>query len=366
METSATPPATTVSTPDADKETAQKTDRTVIIINTITILIVLAALTWAIVTYFHLDKTVYTNDAQVESYINPINTRIAGYIKEIRFSEHKKVKKGDTLVIIDNREYQILVKQAQAVVQDAMAGKLVLNSAENVSRNGIDISASNIEEIRARLNNAEINYKRYASLLNDDVVTQFQFDQIKTDRDALQAKYNALQHIKVSAALSANESSKRLAVADAAIAKANASLEYTRLNLSYTVITAPYDGVVGRKFIEEGQFLQPGQTLVSIVRGNDKWVTANYTESQMYYLKVGQRVSIHIDAIHDKTFTGRIYSVSEATGSRYSAIPTDNSTGNFVKVQQRFPVKIIFSQENAAADIAILKTGMNAEVELTK
>lgn len=340
--------------------------RKILLFNTISFFIVLGTLIWALITYFHLDKKMYTNDAQVESYINPINTRISGYVKEIHFTEHQHVKKGDTLVVIDNAEYLILVKQADAVLMDAKAGKSVVHSAQGVARNGVDVSAANIDEIKARLDNAEINFKRYASLLKDDVISQFQFDQIKTERDALQAKYLSLQHLKQSARLNTGESDKRLDVADAAIAKAQAALDYTRLNLSYTVIKAPYDGVVGRKIIEEGQVVQPGQTLVSIVRGNDKWITANYTESQLSYLKVGEKVSIQVDAVKEKIYIGQIFSVSEATGSRYSSIPTDNSTGNFVKVQQRFPVKIKFVKESKQADLDLLKTGMNVEVELIK
>ncbi|WP_454801282.1 HlyD family secretion protein [Mucilaginibacter phyllosphaerae] len=344
----------------------RKRKRRIILFNILSLMIVISALVWAAVTYFHLDNSVFTDDAQVESYINPINTRITGYIKEIRFTEHQRVKKGDTLVTIDDGEYKILVAQAEAVLLDAKAGRLVVNSSEDVARNGIDISTANISEIRARLTNAEVNYKRYASLVADDVVSQFQFDQIKTERDALRAKYLSLQSAQQSARLTTNETQKRFAVADAAVAKASAALAYTKLNLTYTVITAPYDGVVGRKTIEEGQVVQPGQTLVSIVRGNEKWVTANYTETQLRYLKVGQSVDIKVDAIKGKHFKGEIFSMSEATGSRYSAIPTDNSTGNFVKVQQRFPVKIKLSATNELDEVARLKTGMNAEVELIK
>jgi len=348
----------------ADQQLQQSRNRKIILFNTLSFLVVLAALIWAVITYFHLNKTVYTNDAQVESYINPINTRISGYIKEIRFSEHQQVKKGDTLVIIDESEYRIQVKQAQAVVLDATAGKTVVNSTEDIAKNGVYISNANIDEIKARLINAETNYQRYANLLKDDVVTQFQFDQQKAERDALRAKYASLQQARQGAKFTSQESSKRLHVAQASIMKASAALDYARLNLSYTVITAPYDGTVGRKIIEEGQYVQPGQTMVNIVRGNERWITANYTEAQIPFLHPGQKVKIHVDAFTGKVYYGRITAVSEATGSRYSAIPVDNSTGNFVKVQQRFPVRIDFINNDGHLDKALLKTGMNAEVEL--
>lgn len=344
----------------------KKINKKIILFNIVSFSIVLAALVWAVITYFHLDKSVYTNDAQVESYVNPINTRIPGYIKEIRFNEHQHVKKGDTLVIIDEREFKIQLKQAEAVLLDAAAGKTVVNSSEDIARNGVAISEANIAEIKARLVNAETNYQRYANLLKEDVVTQFQFDQQKSEKDALLARYEALQRAKQGAKFSTQESNKRVDVAEASIDKAKAALDYAKLNLSYTVITAPYDGTVGRKVIEEGQYVQPGQTMVNIVRGTEHWITANYTESQLAYLSLGQKVKIHIDAVSDRVYSGRITAVSEATGSRFSAIPVDNSTGNFVKVQQRFPVRIDFTDTGPKRDLAVLKTGMNAEVELVK
>jgi membrane fusion protein, multidrug efflux system len=362
METAKTPPQPQ----NTDEIKQQKRKKRILLFNIISFFIVFLALAWAVITYFHLDKSVYTNDAQVESYINPVNTRIQGYIMSIRFSEHQHVKKGDTLVIIDDREYRIQVKQAEAVVLDATAGKTVVNVTEDVARNGIAVSEANIEETKARLDNAEVNYQRYANLLKEDVVTKFQYDQQKTERDALKAKYKSLLHARQVAKFTSQETGKRIDVAKAGILRTEAALDYAKLNLSYTVITAPYDGTVGRKIIEEGQFVQPGQTMVSIVKEGERWVNANYTESQMSSIAAGKKVKIHIDALDDKTFYGRITSVSEATGSRYSAVPVDNSTGNFVKVQQRFPVRIDFVSGTASKDLDLLRAGMNAEVELIK
>ncbi|MCR8560334.1 HlyD family secretion protein [Mucilaginibacter sp. BJC16-A38] len=361
------PEQTPTTIPTKTDEIAQnKRKRRILLFNIISFLIVFTALGWAVVTYFHLDKSVYTNDAQVESYVNPINTRVQGYISSIRFAEHQHVKKGDTLVVLDDREYRIQVKQAEAVVLNATAGKTVVNVSQDVSNNSIAVSAANIEEIKARLDNAEVNFQRYANLLKEDVVTKFQYDQQKTERDALKAKYESLMHSQQGARYASQETGKRIDVAKADILRAEAALDYSRLNLSYTVITAPYDGTVGRKVIEEGQFVQPGQTMVSIVRSNEHWINANYVESQLAAIAPGRKVKIHIDALDNKTFYGRITSVSEATGSRYSAVPVDNSTGNFVKVQQRFPVRIDFVNGIENKDLEMLRAGMNAEVELVK
>ncbi|WPV01558.1 HlyD family secretion protein [Mucilaginibacter sp. cycad4] len=337
-----------------------------IIFNVLSALVILGAVTWGITVFFHFDSSAFTDDAQVEAYINPVNTRVAGYIKTISFSEHQQVKKGDTLVVIDDREYKIQLEQAEATLADAQANKIVANSGTDVAANGIAVSRANLDELKARLDNMEINYKRYQNLLKEDIVTQFQFDQVQTDLDATKAKYRALQAQQQGSSLTTSQTGKRVAVADAAVQKARAAVDMAKLNLSYTVITAPYNGVVGRKIIEEGQLMQAGQPLVSLVRGDGKWVTANYSESQIGKLQVGSAVQIRIDALTGKTFRGRVAAISEATGSRFSAVPVDNSTGNFVKVQQRIPVKIDFAGENNHEDLAALRAGMNAEVKLIK
>lgn len=340
----------------------KKRQSKMLILNLISAAAVLAAMIWGIFTFFQIGNELSTNDAQVESYINPISTRIPGYIKEIRFAEHQQVHKGDTLIIIDEREYKIKVTEARSSLMDALANKDVATSGSDVASNGVSISDANLKELKARLVNMEINYNRYRSLLADDAVTQYQFDQVKTDYDAMRAKYDALQAQYQSSKLTTVETHHRVGVAEANILKARAMLDLANLNLSYTVITAPYDGIMGRRNIEEGQLLQTGQSLVSIVRGNEKWVTANFTEDQITSLQIGKSVEIKVDALPGRRFSGIIAAISEATGSRYSAIPVDNSTGNFVKVQQRIPVKINFKSAGSS-DLHLLRTGMNVEVD---
>jgi membrane fusion protein (multidrug efflux system) len=347
-----------------DQKDEKKRIRRIIILNMLSAVIVIGAVIWGISVFFHLGKSVYTDDAQVEAYINPINTRIPGYIKDIRFSEHQQVKKGDTLVVIDDREYKIQEEQAESMLADARANRGVASSGSDIAYNGVHIADANLEELKARLVNMETNYKRYQNLLREDVVTQFQFDQIKTDLDATRARYRSLQAQQQSSELTTGETGKRVMVADASIKKATAAVDMARLNLSYTVITAPYDGVVGRKLIEEGQLLQAGQPVVSIVRSSDKWVTANYTEGQIAKLQIGLPVHIQIDAMPNRIYFGKVAAISEATGSRYSAVPVDNSTGNFVKVQQRIPVKIEFTAQNKPENLSVLRAGMNVEVKL--
>lgn len=341
----------------------EKRRKRIVLFNWVSTLLFLAALLWGIVVFFHLNQSLYTDDAQIDAYINPINTRVSGYIKEIRFREHQAVHKGDTLVIIEDSEYKLKVVDASAALADAQAAKAVTLSGVDVAGNSIAIANANLEELHARLQNMETNYHRYERLLAADVVSQYQFDEVKTELDALRAKYKALKAQHLSSKLNTTETKKKISVNDAVLLRAEAALALAKLNLSYTIIRAPYDGVLGRKIIEEEQLIQAGQPLVSIVRGDEKWVTANYTESQLKSLAIGKKVTITADALPGRTYQGTIAAISEATGSKYSAVPVDNSTGNFVKVQQRIPVRIDLNDENKPQDIALLRAGMNVVIK---
>jgi membrane fusion protein (multidrug efflux system) len=318
---------------------------------------------WAYGYLNRYDAGTVTNDAQVEAYISPLNTRIGGYIKRIGFSEHQAVHRGDTLLVIDDRELRIQVQQAEAAYLEAKAGENVTSSAINTVRNNVDVADANLVEVRVRLANAEQNYHRYQRLVADESASRQQLEQIQTEYEALKAKYEAVLTQRKSASYATSEVRQRLGVNAAGIKRAEAALAMARLNLSYTVITAPYDGFMGRRQIQDGQLLQPGQALATIVRGDQKWVTANYRETQTAGLHVGQPVTIKVDALNGKVFQGKVAAISQATGARYSAVPTDNATGNFVKVQQRIPVRIELSPENPAAEVELLRAGMNVEVD---
>jgi len=349
---------------DTNQETTNPKKRfSLLIINTALVIVVLLAIIWGISTYFDLDDGAYTNDAQVEEYINPINAKIPGYLREVRFKEHQFIKKGDTLATIDDREYKIALEQAEAVYHSALAAKIVTSSARNTTESNVSVTDANIQASRARLWNARQNKDRYENLLKDGAATQQQYDQVKTEYDALFAQTNALKKQRNTTTLSTDEVSKRIAVNNAEIERAKAAVDLAKLNLSYTVILAPYDGVTGRRNIQEGQLVQAGQNLLTFVRNDYKWVVANYRETQLEKLKIGQVMKLKIDGIPDKHILGKIVSISEATGSRYSAIPVDNSTGNFVKVQQRVPVIIDFIKNDGTDTLMKqLRAGMNAEV----
>lgn len=326
------------------------------------ILLVLAiGIGWTFGRFIHWGNVEFTDNAQVKQHLTPVNTRVQGFIKRICFDEYQRVKKGDTLVIIEDTEYRLKVAQAEADYQSALAGKTAMHTTINTTQNNILVTDAAIEEQRVRLQNAKADFKRYEGLLKEEAVTPQQFDRVKTDYEATKARYEQLLRQKQSTSLVKQEQTQRLDQNESAIKLAEAELELARLNLSYTVILATADGVTGRKEIHEGELVQQGQTLVTLVDGTEKWVIANYKETQTTRMQKGQLVDIQVDALPGVAFEGRISSISDATGSFYSLIPQDNSAGNFVKVEQRIPVRIEFTARNRAEDLERLRAGMNVE-----
>lgn len=329
--------------------------------NFLILLVLAGGISWISGKFIHLGNNEYTDNAQIKQHLTPVNTRVQGFIKEICFEEYQQVKKGDTLAIIEDTEYRLKVAQAEADYQNALAGKSAMHTSINTTQNNIFVTEAAIEEQRVRLQNAETDYKRYQELMKEEAVTPQQFDRVKTDYAATKARYEQLLRQKQSTSLMKQEQTQRLEQNESAIKLAEAALNLAKLNLSYTIIRATADGVTGRKDIHEGQLVQPGQTLVTLVDGTEKWVIANYKETQTTEMKKGQLVEIKVDAIPDILYEGQISSISDATGSFYSVIPQDNSAGNFVKVEQRIPVRIEFTNHNRREDLQRLRAGMNVE-----
>ena len=306
----------------------------------------------------------YTDNATVQQHITPVNARVGGFIKEIRFNEYQTVHRGDTLVIIEDSEFRLQLAQAEAALQREMAGGEATTSGISVTQQNISVSDAGIEEARVRLDNARADYERYAQLLKNDAVTRQQYDQMHTAYLAAKARYEQAVRSKGSLAKAAQEQGHRLSQNNASVEAARAQVNLARLNLSYTVITATADGVVGKKNIHVGQLVQPGQSMVDIVDNSELWVVANYRETQMPGIAVGDRVKIDVDAVPGVPFEGIVERISDATGAAFSMVPQDNATGNFVKVEQRIPVRIHI--EAGKEKLARLRAGMNVECTVVK
>jgi membrane fusion protein (multidrug efflux system) len=289
---------------------------------------------------------------------------VPGFIKKIYFDEYQTIRKGDTLAVIEDSEFRLRVAQAEADYQNALVGKTAMGTTISTTRNNLSVSDAGIEEISILLQNAEKDYLRYKKLLAEESVTQQQYDGVKTNYEAMKAKYVMLVRQKQSTALVKDEQTQRLNQNEAAIAVTLAALDLAKLNLSYTVIIAPCDGVTSRKTIQEGQVVQIGQTLLSVVDESEKWVIANYKETQTAHIAERMEVEMKIDAIPGVTYKGRVQSISMATGAQFAMVPQDNSAGNFVKVEQRVPVKIAFSDENSEEVMQKLRAGLNVECKV--
>ena len=317
-------------------------------------LIGVAILVWGIVKigcmFMDYKSNEKSDDAQVEQYISPVNLRASGYIKKIYFKEHQSVKKGDTLLVLDDREYRIRVMEAEAALKDAMAGANVIDASVQTTQTSATVYESAIAEIEIRLAKLEKDRQRYQNLVAPLFISNFysfsffffQLEQIETEYNATKKKLDATRRQQKAAYSGVNEVQTRKKNTAAAIERAQAALEMAKLNLSYCVVTAPCDGKLGRRALEEGQAVNAGQTITYIMPNTQKWVIANYKETQVEKLHVGQKVVMTVDAFEGKEFEGRISAISGATGSKYSLVPTDNSAGNFVKIQQRVPVRIEF------------------------
>lgn len=333
-----------------------------LIYNIVIVCLLAAGLIYVCSRFFH-PGVEYTDNAQVKQHITPVNTRVQGFVQRICFDEYKPVHKGDTLVIIEDTEFRLRLAQAEADLANALAGQEATTAGIATTQNNLSVNDAGIAEVRVQLENARRELERYKRLLAGDAVTRQQYDNILTAYEATKARYEQVSRVKHSTSLTKNEQTHRLGQNEAAVRLAQAAVELARLNLSYTVITATCDGVTGRKDIHEGQLVQPGQTMVDIVDGTDLWVIANYRETQLPHIHEGDRVTLTADAVPGVTYTGTVESISDATGAAFSLIPQDNATGNFVKVEQRVPVRISLAG-NDPERLKLLRAGFNVECKV--
>ena len=327
----------------------------------VAIAVIIGAAVWVGSRFIRLGNVEFTDNAQIRRQIVPVISRVQGYIKEIRFNEYQPVKKGDTLIIIDDADMRLNVARARADYNNALAGKDVASGSVTSASANVAVSEASIAEAKVVMDMAAKDLARYEKLLEQDAVTPQQYDGARTDYEAKKARYLMLSRQRSATSTVVDVNRRRISQSDAGIELAKALLETAELNLSYTVITAPCDGYTSRKEIQVGQLVQPGQTLLDIVESGNVWVTANYKETQLQHIAPGSKVEIKVDAIPDVLFKGEVSALSTATGASLSIMPQDNSAGNFVKVRQRIPVRIEFSRDNDSAAMAGLRTGMNVE-----
>ena len=329
-----------------------------------------------------------TENSQIECNIVPIAPRISGYVNQVYVEENQRVKKGDTILKLDDRDLKIRLQQAIISAKSAGANVTVVKSnATSADANanasstsiltaqaGIETAKANVDAAKVRVWNATENFKRYEQLFNQTSATQAQYDAALAEKQTAekqvavlerqvqvaQAQYKSAQQQSAASRTQANGVGTQVNLAEVGIQQQQSNVDFAQLQLSYAYIIAPADGFISKKNVQVGQLVNPGQTLMSLVDDSQLWVTANFKETQIENMKVGQDVEVTVDAYPGKKFKGKIESLQAATGSKFSLLPADNATGNFVKVVQRIPVRItIFDDKNDNYD---LRAGMNVNV----
>lgn len=330
----------------------------------ITIVFLGVLLIWFISESFQWPGIEYTNNAQVRQQVLPVHSRIQGYIRKIYFTDFQHVKKGDTLLVIDDSELQLQREKAFGSYMKALAEQRTMEAVVKTAESNIAVSDAVAEEARIQLAYNKTDMQRYTELISQNAVTSQQYETVKTTYESSLVRYRQLKQQCNSTKMIFLEQSARTAQVESEVSIAKSALDLADLNLSYTVIVSPVDGETGRKEIETGQLIQYGQLVVNIIKEKDLWVSANFRESQISGLYVGQPVDIHVDAYGDIEYKGIVESVSMATGTIFSLLPQDYSSGNFVKIEQRIPVKIRFSESNSQSNLDKLKAGMNVECKI--
>jgi membrane fusion protein, multidrug efflux system len=339
--------------------------------------------------YYHVRES--TDDAQIEGYVVPIAPRVSGTVASVNVNDNQPVKSGAVLVQLDQRDYLVALQKAEGELADAQ-------SSAQAARTGVPITSATytsqfsgaqanlvavqkeVESAEANLRQATANYskaaddlKRYQQLITRDEISQQQYDAAVTAEGAARAAVDAAQagvataqsHVQqarsqVAAASTApaqiSVSRSRAGSAEGLVQTRAAAVEQAKLNLDYTTVRAPVDGVVTSKQVQLGQVVQEAQPLMALVPLQDIWVVANYKEDQIKNMRVGQPAIIHVDA-YGKDYNGHVDSFGAATASKTSLLPPENATGNYVKVVQRIPVKILF--ENVQDPQHILRPGMS-------
>ena len=318
-----------------------------------------AVRTWA---YAHAHET--TDDAQVDGHIVPVIAKVGGYVSVVNVGDNDSVRAGQLLARLDSSEYRVKLAQAEA---DLAAARAMAGGRSGAGQAGSAIATASgqhsaveaqLDAARANLVKAQADLARLKELVAKQIVSAQQLDAAQAQADAAAAQVKASERQADAAGATVKGAQAGLQMADARVAAAAAARDNAALQLSYATITAPAGGTVAKKLVEIGQLVQPGQQLMSIVADTGIWVTANFKETQLAAMRVGQPVEVEIDAYGGVKAEGVVESLSAATGARFALLPPDNATGNFTKVVQRVPVKIRITKGLGA--LRPLRPGMSA------
>ena len=324
------------------------------------ILLAVGAMVLIAGTFWFISNAGYetTDDAAVEAHAIQVSPKISAHVKAVLFDDNYQVQRGDLIIELDSRDYEVALASAVANLASAQSKLTESDALQNVARAGLGQVKADLASAQATAENAVSDFNRNEQLYKTHVI-----DRREYDASAAQAKTAAASVESALKKVASQEAQVRLAAAQYVTAaaeqkQAQTQVQQVELQLSYTRIFAPFAGRVTKKNVEPGNYVQPGQTLFSLVPP-DVWVVANFKETQLKKMKVGQPVSVRADAIPGRDFKAHVESLQVGTGSRFSLLPPENATGNFVKVVQRVPVKIVFDE--GPGDLERLWAGESVE-----
>ncbi len=332
-------------------------------------LLVLGGLGWGAKQWAYGRAHESTDNAQVDGHIIPVIAKVGGYVTAVNTGENQPVKEGAVLVQIDDAEYKVRVAQAEAELAAAQAtagGGRQLGAAQaqvQTAQGQTAAGQAQVAAARATFAKAQSDLERYRQLAADQIISQQQLDAARAAVDVAQAQLAATQRQAAAMGSGVENAQAGVRLAEARMQGARATRDNAALQLSYTKIVAPTSGVISRKTVEVGQLVQPGQTLMSVVADTGVWVTANFKETQLADLRVGQAVELDVDAYGGAKAEGTVESISSATGAKFALLPPDNATGNFTKVVQRVPVRIKVTHGLGAG--RPLRPGMSVEAHVS-
>jgi membrane fusion protein, multidrug efflux system len=388
---------------EAAARTAQRKSRLKKIAPFVVLIIAIGALLW----WLHSRQYEDTDDAQIDGHISQIGSRVSGYVTGVHADDNQQVTQGQLLVEIDPKDYEVALARAQAdyaesqaqaaaasydvpitsiatATQTQSAAADVNNVKAALSASQKNLDAAKAKEQAAIANNAkaQADVQRYKPLVERDVISKQQYDAAVAAAQSAAAEVESAHDNVIAAQAGITQAEARVVQAEANLrntasgprqvnvtqaratsaqstaAKNKAALEQAQLNLQYTKITAPVDGIIGHRTAEVGQYVQPGQALLSLVDITDLWITANFKETQLRNMKPGQPVDIKVDAT-GRDYKGKILAIGGASGARFSLFPPENATGNYVKVVQRIPVRIVLDPDQNKDHL--LRPGMSVE-----
>lgn len=325
-------------------------------------IIVIGSLVFGISKYIYSMHHVDTDDAQIDNDISPVLARVSGYVNEIHFEDNQHVNKGDTLIKLDDRDLQIRVEQAKAALQNSDAGITVAKANVATAEANLDATQSVINAVNVRVWKATQEFNRYNDLLAEHAVTQQQFDAVKAEKETAEASLQTAKKQQAAASMQVKSSQQLVAAAESGLAQRQADVNYAMLQLSYTGIIAPSSGIATKKNAQPGQLVNAGMPLFSVVSDENTYVIGNFKETQLTKMKEGLSAEVIVDAFPDEKIEGVVYRLSAATGAKFSLLPPDNATGNFVKVVQRVPVKIKLTGTKEM--LSRLRPGMSVKVSV--